>query len=80
MTNWRCNECRKISAQDEILTAPSPFDAEETLYGCPRCHSVECFTELCDEPDCTQATTCGWPTKDGGYRRTCSIHARIGEV
>ncbi len=27
----------------------------------------------CDEPDCMEQATCGWPTS-GGYRRTCGKH------
>lgn len=29
---------------------------------------------LCDEPGCFDETSCGWPTEDGGYRRTCGTH------
>lgn len=29
---------------------------------------------LCDEPDCFHHVSCGWPTKDGGYRNTCTKH------
>jgi len=28
----------------------------------------------CDEPGCGEEGTCGWPTGDGGYRRTCYDH------
>jgi hypothetical protein len=28
----------------------------------------------CDEPGCYEVTSCGWPTEDGGYRRTCYEH------
>jgi hypothetical protein len=28
---------------------------------------------LCDEPDCSNYTTCGWPS-DSGYRMTCGEH------
>jgi len=30
--------------------------------------------DCCDEPGCYETTSCGWPTKDGGYRRTCYKH------
>jgi hypothetical protein len=30
---------------------------------------------LCDEPDCGERSTCGFPT-DKGYRRTCGEHYR----
>ena len=29
---------------------------------------------LCDEPDCFDEVSCGWPTEDGDYRRTCGNH------
>lgn len=29
---------------------------------------------LCDEPDCFNEVSCGFPTEDG-YRRTCSKHS-----
>jgi hypothetical protein len=29
---------------------------------------------LCDEPNCYNAVSSGWPTPDGGYRLTCSEH------
>lgn len=28
----------------------------------------------CDEPGCYEVTSCGFPTEDGGYRRTCYEH------
>lgn len=30
---------------------------------------------LCDEPGCYEVTSCGFPTDDGGYRRTCYGHS-----
>jgi len=30
----------------------------------------------CDEPGCYEVTSCGWPTEDGGYRRTCYTHMK----
>lgn len=30
---------------------------------------------LCDEPGCYEVTSCGFPTDDGGYRRTCYDHS-----
>jgi hypothetical protein len=30
----------------------------------------------CDEPGCYEVTSCGWPTEDGGYRRTCYEHMK----
>jgi hypothetical protein len=28
----------------------------------------------CDEPGCYEVTSCGFPTEDGKYRRTCYEH------
>jgi len=37
------------------------------------------YAGICDEPGCFNEASCGWPTKDGGYRRTCSEHYNRGE-
>jgi hypothetical protein len=29
---------------------------------------------ICDEPGCLEFVSCGFPTKDGGYRCTCHEH------
>lgn len=31
---------------------------------------------ICDEPGCLEFVSCGFPTKDGGYRSTCGDHYR----
>ena len=76
---WRCCECGHISLETELLVAPSPFDKEITLCGCPNCQAVAGaeFKELCDEPGCNETATCGFPAGEefGGYRRTCMNHA-----
>jgi hypothetical protein len=73
MTNrFKC-DCGWKSTEGEVLIAPHPFDPEYTVDGCPKCKDVNCFTWVCDEPDCWEDTTCGTPTKEG-YRRTCSDH------
>lgn len=71
---WRCAGCRWVGVDSEILTAPSPFDAADSISGCPRCKTVDKFVNVCDEPGCSREAGCGWPTPDGGYRRTCSEH------
>lgn len=77
---WRCNLCRTVSPEGELLTAPSPFADTYELTACPKCKQCdEGFDQLCDEPGCTRGVNCGWPTgnKDdawGGYRQTCSDH------
>lgn len=63
---WRCSECDEISAETELLTAPSPFDAMDTLTGCPHCKRVPLFEAIC----------AGFPVGEefGGYRQTCAEH------
>jgi hypothetical protein len=79
---WRCMGCQTISLESEFLTAPSPFNPDDTLTACPKCLEVEgttVFEEICDEPGCTEQATCGFPVDDeafGGYRRTCGKHWR----
>ena len=76
---WRCIGCQAISLESEFLTAPSPFNPNDTLTACPKCLEVEgttAFEEICDEPGCTEQATCGFPAGEefGGYRRTCGKH------
>ena len=72
---WRCNECNEISLEVDLLLAPNPFNPDEdTIVGCPLCLAVDRFGEICDEPGCESGASCGFPTKDGGYRRTCYKH------
>lgn len=76
MTNrWQCNFCAHKLMSGEMLQAPSPFESSDILRACPRCKQCdEGFFQLCDAPNCNQEATCGWPTTDGGYRRTCYDH------
>lgn len=70
----QCEVCAWIGTAAQILHAPSPFDADDILDGCPQCKSVNTLHALCDEPGCTEPVSCGTPTKDG-YRQTCGEHA-----
>ena len=36
------------------------------------------ISRRCDEPGCTAEATCGFPTNEGGYRRTCGKHVSPG--
>ena len=76
MARFCCINCRNISDEDKLLTAPNPFDNTDILVGCPICYFVEGFTELCDIPNCNEPAVCGYPTKDG-YVRTCSKHCEM---
>lgn len=69
-----CDSCGWRGLQSEMLTAPNPFDADETVNGCPNCKSVDTLITTCDEPGCWRETSCGTPTPTG-YRRTCGQHA-----
>lgn len=35
---------------------------------------IKPYLGLCDQPECYREISCGWPTKDGGYRSTCGEH------
>jgi len=70
---WLCQSCDWTGDDAELLRAPSPFDAAETIVGCPKCKAVEDIANACDEPGCDQEATCGFPAP-GGYRRTCGKH------
>lgn len=37
------------------------------------------FAGVCDEPGCFNYASCGWPTSDGGYRRTCYEHSNFNK-
>ena len=37
---------------------------------------IKPIINLCDEPGCYEETSCGFPTDDGGYRRTCTEHSK----
>lgn len=68
------NRCQWHGQSEEALTAPNPFDPEESIEGCPHCKSVDSLQMACDEPDCWLEVTCGTPTPSG-YRQTCHKHA-----
>jgi hypothetical protein len=68
-----CLECDWKGTDADLLIAPSPFDPEDTLSGCPKCKSVDCFRVACDFTGCWKEATAGTPTK-AGYRHTCYLH------
>lgn len=70
---WLCQECNVISFRSGLLRAPSPFDPDDVLTGCPSCRSIGPFDPICDVAKCRASTTCGTPTPTG-YRFTCSKH------
>lgn len=73
-----CTErrCYWQGTTDDMLKAPSPFDSDDELQGCPKCKCVNTLVLACDVDGCWKETSCGFPTLDGGYRRTCGDHYR----
>ena len=73
----RCENrnCGWIGREIELLLAAHPFEPDETVRGCPKCHAIDSMLECCDEPECFEASTCGWTDSSGNrYRRTCGKH------
>lgn len=72
---WKrgCNQCAWMGDNVEILTAPNPFDVEDTLQGCPECRSINDFQHLCDKEGCWQPVAAGGPTEEG-YKWLCYKH------
>jgi rubredoxin len=76
---WKCTNCRWHGEEKKLLHADSPFNPQDELVACPQCKSVYDLVNMCDEPNCTDEATCGFPTPTG-YRRTCGKHYRVHEV
>lgn len=73
MNSFICTDCGHKIADFELLTAPNPFNPEETICGCPKCRCAGAFPGACDEPECKNVSGMGTPTPNG-YRRTCYKH------
>ena len=82
---WRCKSCAAVSFAHDLMTAKSPFEGF-ALTACPECKCCDVGLALmCDETDCTQEASSGWPTGDsadawGGYRQTCYQHREVTNV
>jgi len=76
MSKWRCEDCDWQGTNNDYLIADNPFGPGQ-IVGCPFCFEVNSMQELCDEPLCSQLASCGFPTDDGGYRRTCFDHSQF---
>lgn len=72
-----CTECNWKGMACEQLEADNPFDPEDVIVGCPKCFSVNTLRGVCDEEGCWEESSCGFPTFDNGYRRTCSKHSNF---
>lgn len=71
---WYCANCDWRG--EKYLIAENPFDPSENITGCPKCKEANSLEAACDEPECKQPATCGFPT-DNGYRRTCFKHSKL---
>lgn len=58
---WRCTDCGEVRREDALLKAPSPFDPDETLVGCPGCKSIDHFAVMCEVVGCKNDGRCGTP-------------------
>ena len=68
---WVCSECQQVTA--EHLSAPSPFDENDTLTGCPNClavNSLESACWKCDRPGSIGTTA----STEFRYINTCRDH------
>ena len=76
MSGWNCTECRWHGDTPQRITLYTQDGSSEfALVVCPECRQISSsLEECCDEPGCSKTAGCGWPTKDGGYRRTCHLH------
>lgn len=85
LSKWKCKSCDWKGLDNELLTAESPFRADDVLIACPNCRLTEGFDEACDIEGCWENASCGTPVKDGfatfsgddsrdGYLRTCYKH------
>jgi len=57
--------------------AVHPFAEGDVLVFCPECKDVATIREACAHDDCWREASCGAPTPDGGYERTCHDHFRF---
>jgi hypothetical protein len=47
----------------------------QAINCCPECMGINTTIEpCCDEPGCTEPSSCGTPTAAGGYKRHCHNH------
>lgn len=76
---FRCKECGWIGQESEIVKFPDP-ESSNIWNICPQCRAAEQFENICDEPECNSIATCGWPTLDNNYRRTCYKHMKKNEI
>ena len=74
MSKARC-DCGWTGDTEQLLSATSPFDPDDTIFGCPQCKTIADFPAICQAPGCWDAANCGFPHGDG-YFVSCSRHFR----
>jgi hypothetical protein len=67
-----CNDGLFISNEFDAEALPN---AREALAS-GKHEKLKEILNCCYEPGCYEVTSCGWPTEDGGYRRTCYKHMK----
>ena len=73
---WLCGGCGHVCYDKLILTAPNPFDAGDTVNGCPECKAVDSFTRACGHDGCLSEASVGTPGAFGfRYVWTCWKHS-----
>jgi DNA-directed RNA polymerase subunit RPC12/RpoP len=77
---YLCTECGARVETADVLTAPNPFDPDDTISACPECRSIEQFARACTVPDCKNTVGCGVPGALGyRYAWLCGKHYREQE-
>ncbi len=68
-----CSDGMTISNHFDLDTVPA---AREALAAADY-DKLKKILSCCDEPNCYNEISTGWPTPDGGYRSTCGDHYRM---
>ena len=68
---WLCQDCGTVTADADLLRAPSPFDSEKEMSGCPKCKFHDAFAAACEICD---KRACGGRNVDGVYQMLCGYH------
>jgi hypothetical protein len=69
-----CDTCGWRGTDEDILTSHNPFEPDEEIDGCPKCHCIDTLLTVCDAPGCVNTLYKGWPYQDG-YSTKCVLHA-----
>jgi len=75
---WKCQDCGWHGSDEEIISFADPVLEGNIWSICPECRAAEQFDNMCDEPECKQLATCGWPSTES-YRRTCFEHSSFNK-